>query len=330
MKVVSKGLRRWIGIDGGGTKTSCIIGDEKGRLLTMSIGTTSNIQAVPHQRVRSTLLDLLDKVVKESQSSIENIEAVSLCLAGADREYDKVVIREFFRDTPYEDIVTIKSDAQAALASGTWAEDGLLLIAGTGSIAYGISKELPSPIRVGGWGYLLGDEGSGFYIGKRALSAVLKAFDNRELKTALTTSILKHFDFQEEKELISLYRDENIVPKIANLSKYVFEAARNEDLIAISILKDATGELAKMVKAAKAKFVSNNKVTLVLHGGLFSDEWFTKDLIEKIQIACGELAIVQAEIPAVVGAYLMAIKESGIKINEEIKSNVRSSWKEIK
>ncbi len=225
--------RKWIGIDGGGTKTSCMIGDEKGNLLSMSIGTTSNIQAVQHLKVQSTLTELINKVIIDCDSTIEEIESITLCLAGADRDRDKALIREFFKSTIFEEKISIHTDAKAALASGTWGEEGLLLIAGTGSIVYGISRELPNPIRVGGWGYLLGDEGGGFYIGKRALNAVFKSFDNREIRTSLTDLILQHFEMQEVPELISLYHDENIVPKIADLSKYVFEAAKNNDLIAL-------------------------------------------------------------------------------------------------
>src|SRR4051812_112579 len=99
--------KKWIGIDGGGTKTSCIIGDEKGNLLSMSISSSSNIQAVHHQQVRTTLNKLITQIIMDSNSTFEQIDAISLCLAGADRDADKEIIRTFFEDTTFENNLTI-------------------------------------------------------------------------------------------------------------------------------------------------------------------------------------------------------------------------------
>ncbi|MGG0720187.1 BadF/BadG/BcrA/BcrD ATPase family protein [Robertmurraya massiliosenegalensis] len=320
---------RWIAIDGGGTKTICVIGDAQGNILAKAIGTTSNIHTIPHQKVFITLTDLINKVLEDSLSTLKQIESIHLCLAGADRDIDKQMIKKLFKNTFYEQKINIKNDAQAALASGTWGGSGLLLIAGTGSIVYGISSVSGKSTRVGGWGFLLGDEGSGFYIGKSALKAVLKSYDNRGPDTELTSLILNHFQFQQAPELIRIYSDENIVPKIATLSKYVFDAAKNKDTVALEILEDAVNELMKLVEAANQKPFENNQNVLVLHGGLFSDIFFKNLFIKKLKLVCRNLKIVQPEIPAVVGAYLLGIKESGITINEKFKKNVRLSWDEI-
>lgn len=327
MPLKKKTNKRWIAIDGGGTKTSCVIGDEQGNILSKAIGTSSNIQTIPHQKVFTTLTQLIEKVLIDSASEFKQVESIQLCLAGADRESDKQIIKRLFENTIYETKLKIKNDAEAALASGTWGESGLLLIAGTGSIVYGVSYKPAKMVRVGGWGFLLGDEGSGFYIGLKGLQAVLKSYDNRGDSTILTSLILNHFQLKQVPELVRLYSEESMVPNIANLSKYVCEAAKLEDDVAKGILEDAVHELIRMVEVGQKKF--ENNCLLVLHGGLLSDSYFKELFIKKLNSVHEDFKVVYPEIPAVVGAYLLAIKESGVLIDEDFKKNVRFSWSRL-
>ena len=328
MRTTKELSKRWIGIDGGGTKTSCVIGDEHGHLLASAVGSASNIQGVSLDKVRSTLLALIDKVIIDSKSTLQQVESIYLCLAGADRESDRVVIRGLFQKTDYESKIQITNDAKAAFVAGTWGETGLLLIAGTGSIVFAQSKETDQVIRVGGWGYLLGDEGSGFYIGKHALNAVLKSFDKREQETLLTELLLNHFQITDARELISIYSDELLIPKIANLSKYVIEAAKKEDAIAKSILFDSVNELIEMVLAANRQLVEPSKL-LVLHGGMFADSYFKELFVNGLSTRINNITIVQSELPAVVGAYLLALIDDGRRISSDIKGNVYKTWNQL-
>ncbi|MDI7741911.1 BadF/BadG/BcrA/BcrD ATPase family protein [Lysinibacillus fusiformis] len=324
------GHKKWIGIDGGGTKTSCVIGDEKGNLLAFAIGTSSNIHSIPAKEVLNTLEKVINQVLKESRSSIGEVEAIYLCLAGADRERDKSIIKSLFENTVYEHKIIIKNDADAALAAGTWGESGLLLIAGTGSIAYGVTSDFSKNIRVGGWGYLFGDEGSGFFIGKKAVQSVLKSYDTREPKTLLTDLILEHFHFTDATQLLSLYGTEHFVAKIAELSKYVFQAAKKQDAAAKEIMEVAIEELVFMAETVYKKIDNNINPLLVLHGGLFSNNDFKNSFKLKLRTVLNEdLKIISPDIPAVVGAYLLALKTSGCLIDNEIKKKVLVTWEEI-
>lgn len=322
---LKKTEKRWIGIDGGGSKTSCVIGDKQGQILSYAIGASSNIHAISPQNVYHTLTQLINKVIDESKSTIHQIESIQLCLAGADRECDQKVIRALFKDTLYEQKIKIRNDAEAALASGTWGQSGILLIAGTGSIVYVICNETNERMRVGGWGYLLGDEGSGFYIGQRALRAILKAYDCRGQKTVLTNLVLDHFKLQQVPELLKLYSVENYVPEVARISQFVLQAARREDPVALEIMQDAVYELIQMVKVAYHHSVYK-ELTLVLHGGLFSDAYFKSIFLENLETVIGDVKIAQPELPAVIGAYLLAVKESGLIIDDKFKKNINFSW----
>ncbi len=321
--------RRWIGIDGGVSKTSCVIGDEQGNILSFAKGSSSNIHGTPPQQVYQTLTQLIEKVMDDSQTSINHIEGIYLCLAGADREQDQKVIKDLLKNTPYEQKIKLRSDAEAALASGTWGQSGILLIAGTGSIVYIVSHETNKKLRVGGWGYLLGDEGSGYYIGQKALRAIMKAYDFRGQDTLLTSLVLDHFKLHQVPELLKLYSVENFVPDIARISEFVLIAAKKKDAVAIKILEDAIFELLQMVKVAYQYHSINKDLLLVLHGGLFLNKYFKELFLKNLKLIIGDVQIVQPKIPAVVGAYLLAIKDSGLKINENIKKNLETSWNEI-
>lgn len=321
--------KRWIGIDGGGSKTSCVIGDERGNILSFASSTSSNIHAIPPQKVYQTLTQLIGKVKGASNSTIHQIEGIHLCLAGADRHHDQKVINGLFKNTLYEQKITIQNDAEAALAAGTWGQSGILLIAGTGSIVYVVCNETNERMRVGGWGYLLGDEGSGFHIGQQALRAVMKQYDLRGPKTSLTNHILDHLNLQHVPELLKFYSVENFVPEIARMSQIVLETAKKEDVVAINILEDAVFELIQMIKVALQHHSLKKEPSLVLHGGLFSDDYFKNLFLKNLKQVIGDIQIIQPEIPAVVGAYLLALKDSGYIIDDNIKRNINLSWNKI-
>ncbi|SFL37011.1 BadF/BadG/BcrA/BcrD ATPase family protein [Paenibacillus sp. 1_12] len=150
---------RFIGIDGGGTKTACMIGDGLGNVLAVCYGASSSIKSNSREAVQEVLLSLIQQVLELSDSSVTQLKGVFLGLAGSDRPEDKVQILSLFEGKlPASVVITVHNDAITALSAGTWGEAGIVLISGTGSIAYGFVPEASVHVRVGGWGYLLGDE----------------------------------------------------------------------------------------------------------------------------------------------------------------------------
>jgi N-acetylglucosamine kinase-like BadF-type ATPase len=166
--------------------------------------------------------------------------------------------------------VRVVHDAHIALAAGTEAREGIVLIAGTGSVAYGRDAS-GGEDRVGGWGYLLGDEGSGYEIGRRALTAVLRQFDGRGPQTALTELVLNAYRLPEPTALIPLvYGEQASREQVARAARLVFEAAAMGDAVAQSLLEHAAGELASHVVALLQKMnFTAQRVHVVLAGGLF-------------------------------------------------------------
>ena len=181
-----------IGVDGGGTKTEAVLVDTMGNVLSRVRGGSSNFQALGPDKLKEVLSSLLHEILRKATVPVSNVSKIYLGLAGAGRESDQQEIRQIFSDTEFKGLIEVNSDAIIALAGAFSNQPGIILIAGTGAICFGKNSQ-GDIIRSGGWGYLLGDEGGGYYIGKRAIIASLKDFDGRGEKTSLKSVIEKKF-----------------------------------------------------------------------------------------------------------------------------------------
>src|SRR5918994_242731 len=178
-----------LGIDAGGTKTVCYLADAHGHIVGEGRAGGANLQAHGELEVEKVLHAVIDQAVGDRA-----ILPVAVCLgvAGVDREEDDRVVRGIMRRLGFKSHTLVVNDALVALVAGAGDDPGVVLIAGTGSIAYGVNTD-GYAARSGGWGFVLGDEGSGYWIGRQALTAVVRAADGRGAKTRLTELVLEHF-----------------------------------------------------------------------------------------------------------------------------------------
>src|ERR1041384_2178791 len=176
-----------LGVDGGGTKTLALLGDLDGNGLARGMSGPSNYNAVGFEAACSALESAIQLARKEYPGTIS---ALCLGLAGAGRPDDIARFQNWASDKFPGTAVRVLSDAEVLLRAGSPSGPALVLICGTGSIVYGrtITGEL---IRAGGWGYLFGDEGSGYTIGIAALRAVMQSYDGRGPKTLLSQLLLE-------------------------------------------------------------------------------------------------------------------------------------------
>jgi N-acetylglucosamine kinase-like BadF-type ATPase len=133
-------------------------------------------------------------------------------MAGVDREADASIMRALMRRIGYKARIVIANDALIALVAGVGSAPGVVLIAGTGSIAYGRNARNEAA-RAGGWGYVLGDEGSGYWIGRQALRAVVRASDGRGPQTSLTPLVLEHYGAAQASGLVHAIYDRAVRPQ---------------------------------------------------------------------------------------------------------------------
>ncbi|GAA4869630.1 hypothetical protein GCM10023310_56700 [Paenibacillus vulneris] len=325
--------RRYIGIDGGGTKTACIIGDGTGRILAICYGESSSIKSRPWDEVKRVLKELIEQAMELSRSPMDQLAGVFLGLAGADRPEERKRLYAFMRELlPEHATITVHNDAITALAAGTWGEGGIVLISGTGSIAYGYLPESDTYVRVGGWGYLLGDEGSGYDIGRQALVAVMKEHDGRGVKTRLTEQLLAYWSLSDPNQIISyVYSQANPRTVIADAAKWTLMTAEQGDEVAEKIVQEAAAELAELIITAKRRLTELrpdadvSRLPVVLSGGLFANEGFVRRLSAHEAVAASGLSLRRLGIPPAAGCYILALKQAGIQITDNIKQHI-ADW----
>ncbi len=230
-----------LGIDAGGTKTVCLLADERGCILAESRGGGANLQAVGELEVEKVLHAVMDEAIGDR---VVRPEQICLGIAGVDRPADAAAVRGIMRRIGFKTPAIVVNDALVALVAGAGHGPGVVLVAGTGSIAYG-RDSAGRAARAGGWGHLLGDEGGGFWIGRAALSAVARQFDGRGPRTMLTDLVVQHMEVSSPAELIQVVYDRGLHrPTMSGVAALVQHAGVQGDAVAADILSRAAAELA--------------------------------------------------------------------------------------
>lgn len=309
---LSKKEQGWmIGIDGGGTKTTGAICDSTGRVAAIVTGDASNPLSRPWPEVEKTIRHLIKELTRRVAIEESRVDAIYMGLAGADRPAVSAKIEAAFQ-REWQGRLWIDNDAVPALYSGTWGEPGVVLIAGTGSIAYAVHRD-HSRYRVGGWGYLLGDEGSGFDVGRQGAIAVLRAFDGRGDATALTPLMLGHYGLTSPAELIAhIYGSDNPRKQLGDCSRLVEEAASQGDEVALRIMEQATHSLLELVAACHAKL--GEELPVVLAGGMLAAETSVKRKLMEM----ATFAILTPTVPPVMGALVACMQRLGRPVNADV------------
>jgi len=326
-----RNVRHFIGIDGGGTKTMCVMIDEEGTVVAASRGPGSNVNSRPWDEALATVTKLIEDVLAQSGTERSRIGGVFAGLAGSDRAGEKERWIGYMHDRfpEWRGNVTVHNDAVAALAAGTWGEAGIVLIAGTGSIACGYDPEHALYVRAGGWGYLLGDEGSGFDLGRRGLMAVLRRHDGRGPDTMLVDLVLGHLGLASPEQLIPHYYGQADVRKaMSEAARYVLEAARSGDLAALDIVRQSVEQLAALAETVRIGMKAAEGMPLVLAGGLFSDGTYRRAFLETPAVHGGGYRIQRLQLPPAIGSCLLAMKHAGMTITEQMKVRIGETWRD--
>lgn len=298
-------MNYFIGIDGGGTKTKSILADDNLRILQTIEGDAANPLTAGFEKSAQTIIGLIKKI-----SHKKKIAFITAGIAGTGRELHKKKLKqEIIKQAERQEIALnnfeIVTDAQAAIEGAFSGKAGIILIAGTGSILLGKDSE-DNFFRVGGYGKLIGDEGSGYSIGRKGLSVATKAIDKRITNTILPGLIDKKFNACSRDELITKIYSDNF--DIASAAPLVIEAARSGDKHALKILEEESAALIEHINAA-IKLLKAKEINLCLSGGLLSNKNFYSTMLKnKIKNDFKSVRIKKAEHPPEYGAVLLAKK----------------------
>ena len=263
---------RVIGIDGGGTGTVALLADAvTGAILGRGESGPSNIQGVGVEAALKSLDDAIDNAFEAAGIPRSTVSAVCLGLAGIDRQEGLDVIHGWAARVALADKVLVANDATLLLAAGTPDGWGLAVIAGTGSIAF-VKTPSGELGRCGGWGYLMGDEGSAYRIAVQGLRAACRAFDRVDPPTALVDRFVTAMNLSEAPDLIpAVYRGTWDRAAIAGLAPLVLIAAEQGDAVAMQIVREEATELARTAAGAvKANGLLREQLPIALAGGVLT------------------------------------------------------------
>jgi len=254
-----------IGVDAGGTKTVGLLADQSGQVVGEARAGGANLVAEGELRLEKVLYEVLTGLDAPGP-----VAAICLGLAGVDRSEEKdlvhgVLARLGFRRAA----IRVVNDAHVALVSGAPDGTGIVVVAGTGSMAYGVDAR-GRTARSGGWGYLLGDEGSSFWLGHAAVRQGVRAADGRGPQTSLYDRICREVGAEHPSGLVKWFYDqEHTRTRVAELATVVQQAADDGDESARSLLDQAAQHLARAARAVARQLEFDDAYSLVLSGGAF-------------------------------------------------------------
>jgi len=258
-----------IGVDGGGSKTRVMVGTAEGEVLVTLDGPKSAVTPGQAAHSADVIGDLVTRALAEIAQPGAILPKVLYCgVAGAGRDEERKALHAALDAKELAEEVVIDSDGLIAMYDALEDRAGILLVVGTGSIAYGRSPA-GEVVRCGGWGPVFGDEGSGGWIGRRALGIVAASSDGREPPTALLFPILAATQCEDVQDLIPWAAAAN-ARDFASLVPVVFSTAGAGDPRANALLTLAAEELVLHVRALSRQLFTDERagVTVAFSGGL--------------------------------------------------------------
>jgi N-acetylglucosamine kinase-like BadF-type ATPase len=276
----------YLGIDGGQSSTTALLADEEGRVLGYGRGGPCNHLSgeAGRQKFFRAVGACLQKVCDAAGLSPETITFAAVCLGLSGGAEDKeVYARELIRSHRYK----FTNDADIALSGATAGEPGIIIVGGTGSVAFGRNAE-GRTARAGGWGYIFGDEGGGFVITRQALRAALRFEEGWGPPTSLRDRLLSASGAASANALLHQFYAALDRPYVASLAALVTEAAQSGDAVASGILSETAAELCTYVAGVYNNLFTAGVAAPVYHiGGVFRSRPLLSAFEEQVKTRLG-------------------------------------------
>ena len=301
-------MKHLLGIDGGGTRTKAAVADACGVILGRGEAGGSNYHSVGLDTAIDNIRAAADAAREDAGVTECRYAAACTGLAGLGRPVDFDTMRPKLEALGFADEIMLYHDARIALAGATEGRPGVIVIAGTGSIAFGVNN-FGEEARVGGWGPLLDDEGSAYWIGVRALRAAWRAHDGRGLETSLLSTLCDALGAETPTRVEEMANKGELDRKrVAALASHVHAAAVKGDAVAADILRDAGEQLAIAAIAVARKLdMTVGPIDIAYAGGVFSaGDWVLAPFRDRVRDACPNASVSPPRLSAVEGAIILA------------------------
>jgi N-acetylglucosamine kinase-like BadF-type ATPase len=294
-----------LGVDGGGATTQAVIADSSGKPLGRGLGPLCNHRRVGFEHATQAIATAVEGALRQilgfqaigQGAARGQITAACFGLAGIDRPEDESKLAAWVRGQGYTSVFAVMNDSDMILRGGTAEGWGIALVSGTGSICVGRSKDGRSA-RVGGWGHILGDEGSSYAIATEALHLATQTADGRAEARAILRAVLAHWSLKSPDDLINyVYRAEITQDVIASVAGPVLDLAARGDLAARRIADEAGAALARHVDTVMRK-LSLDRPPLAMAGSTLRASLRTS-IVSQLGAEVGPVSAVQD--PALAG-----------------------------
>lgn len=293
----------FLGIDGGGSQTTCAIGDETS-LLGSGSGAGSNVVRVGEAQARKSIASAVHQACAGAKVTPKQIKRTCIGVAGGARPETTEMIRRIISELVSGEIEVV-GDMVIAMEAASGSGPGVVVIAGTGSIAYGRNAE-GQTARAGGWGFAISDEGSGHWIGRAAATAAMRAFDEGQ-SNGLLESLMKAWGVSTREQMI-LVSNTSPPPDFAGLFPAVLAAVDAGDPRAHDILARAGVELATLAKIVISRlFADADRAPVAMSGGVFRNSALIRQVFyNRLRLECPNAMVNVNVVDPVQGALELA------------------------
>jgi glucosamine kinase len=293
----------FLGMDGGGSQTSCAIGDELS-VLGNGSGAASNVIRVGEDQARKSIAAAIHEACTAAKVTPQQIKRTCIGVAGGARPETTDIVRRILSELVSGEIEVV-GDMVIAMEAASGSAPGVVVIAGTGSIAYG-RNAAGQTARAGGWGFAISDEGSGHWIGRTAVAAAMRSFDEGQ-NSGLLESIMKACGASTREQMI-VVSNASPQPDFAALFPAVLAAADAGDPSAHDILACAGVELATLGKIVISRlFADADRAPVAMSGGVFRNSALIRQVFyNRLRLECPKAAVNVNVVDPVKGALELA------------------------
>ena len=256
----------YIGIDGGATKTLVALGDNLGSLIEVIKLEATNYHSMGIESTKATLKEAFKTLTTNNNISMDQIKKICFGGAGIDTDEGVKTLTHIFRDIGYENELVIVNDSVIALVGANDGYHGGVVIGGTGSVAIGVDDDGKTH-KVGGWGHVLDDRGSGYAIARDALSRVMSYYDGRGRKTLLWDRIKECLKIESPEQISDfVYSTDTKKHDIADLAVIVIDLYEKDE-VATEIIEEAVASLQRLI-VTLAKNIGKDRFSMALYGSI--------------------------------------------------------------
>jgi len=304
-------------VDGGATKTLCAIVNDDLNVLGVGMAGPSNYYVVGVEKARENIDLAINQALSKRTRQKNAIDIGCFGIAGFQGAEASEVISNFIKSLNVAREYIITDDVRIIYQLVAWNKPGVVVVAGTGSNAYG-NDGRGSEAQVGGWGWVIGDEGSAFYIARQAIIRATKAFDGRASPTQLVELVKSHFSVENFEDTVTAIKKLQRPQQIASFAKHVSSAADKGDQVAKEVLIDAGKELSLLATTVANKLnITDQQVLISGTGGVWESKMIWEIFKDEVKKTMPRVTFREPIRFPVGGAVVLALRKKGIHVSEK-------------